>query len=758
MPEAIEPLKDSLGLKTLAESGQPPQRRVSKAKDAISIVNAVIEANKARLTNESNIQGMINGWPPYKKADLKKAALLWASNFNTLEGRATISSACVPFYDLFGSTKYCMDIKPQEGSPEDRTTFGRVISEEMQRLVRGYKGWHANIWSMIWDFVAFGKGFLTWSGPDSFRFDRILHWKVKVPDGTQTDMEKLVMVVVEQDMSAADLWAMKGKSGWDNNALVQSIQQAAPNKDTQNPFDVAQAMAACDLAESVRIPVIKLAHLYYREFGGEWSHLVVDLAMIPKLQDNQTEPDDYKFLYTGWGIYDGVHEFMAPFFFEVTTGEWNALEGLAHQIFAHMQVNDRLTNKMVTGAFQRSGLVLQAQTEDARQKTSVVQVGNTTILPPGYQVQQGTIMADLEGPRMVREELRGIVSGNTGVFRPQVEKSQGNPMTAAEYTGRIQQSMVLSSSSVDRFYDQLDPFYDEFTVRVRKSDEKEAKEFRQRCKDRGVPDEFMKAKWDVRAMRAIGSGSQALRQQAYMLVAQFFPSLPDDGKRNLIDAIIAVLLDQSHVELFNPQTAKDKLPSDDMAFATVENNGLAAGGSAQRTPHQNDAVHAQTHLLAASQIAASLEQGADPQTVLSALERIGQHTATHIDPLAADPSRKDAYKLLNEQFTQLGATVDKIKGIVNQQAQQAQADQETLAKAQAVQAGTDPEMVLKAAKTQAQMGLKAQQVHHNMALKTEQARQDMALADATTAVKIQQDNAKHRQQMAQAAEKPKGGE
>lgn len=740
--------RDAMGMQTVSQTGQVPKSCVPDATDAVTIVNSIIEANKERLQEEMPVKGMLNGNPPYESSKLKRAGLDWMANFSTREGPAISTMAKTPFYDLFGATRTTMDVQTEWGNAEDRKAISRIISDELQTLITRYTSWHVNIWSMISDFVDFGRGFLTWNGPDTYKFKRVLHNKVQVTNGTSTDLDELEVILILQEVSAKALWRMSdsGKAvGWNEKSVVEAVSKAAPESITtgQDPFDVVRRMAEHDLATSVRIPSVELGHLYVREFNGKWSHIVVNAKFT---SDKKTETGATAELYRSIGLYQKVQEFLCPFFFEVGEGSWNGLKGLGHQIHPHMRVSDRLLCKGVSGAFIRSGIVLQPLTEAARNRIPVVQVGNVTVLPPGYTVQQATVMTDLESTTAMRRELGNIVAGNTGVFRPQVEKSQGNPPTAFEFNARLQQAISLSSSAVDRFYDQADVFCEEFYRRVlkaAKNGDEEAKGFVERCKAKGVPQEALeKTRW-VKAVRVAGSGSNTVRQQLYLTFAQLIlPMLPEDGRQNFIEATIAAFFDQNTVESWYPTDAKKKLPGDDEAFATLENSSLAHGGGAVRTPHQNDVVHAQTHLVGASQAAAGLQQGADPEQVLGAINAIGQHTAFHMQALAGDPTRKSVFKLLSQQFEELGKTVKNLQGIVASNQQQMAEQQQKMAEAQAIQQGTDPDMQIKAAKTAKTMELQTAKTQHGMALKTAKAQQDMALADATTAAEIRRQEQK----------------
>src|SRR6185369_11197472 len=113
-------------------------------------------------------------------------------------------------------------------------------------------------------------------------------------------------------------------------------------------------------------------------------------------------------------------------------------------------------------AFQRSGLVLQAQTGMSQQRMAAVQfTGYGSVIAPGFAVQQNNAFGDVEGPMVVSQDLDNRLDKNTGTYRPTFEKPQGNPETATAASARFSQMAQLSQSPVNRFYRQADSFFSE---------------------------------------------------------------------------------------------------------------------------------------------------------------------------------------------------------------------------------------------------------------------------------------------------------
>jgi hypothetical protein len=748
MPTTIQAGEtDSLGLQKISESGKAPRRRLTSAMDAYSTVEKLVRANDARRTMYSEVQGMFDGNAPWSASKLRAAGMSWCSNFNTMEAKSLRSQAGTPFYDLFNSTKFPIDVQTAFGAIdqiEDRSAYSRIISEGLRRLIRRYQPWHSNFWGMICDMIAFNKGFIMWQGPDTHAFRWVPQHLVEVPDDTSCDLDELDILQVRRYITVSALWTMAhGKHGWNQKLLYESARQASCSKgEPWDDIEVQRRMNENDMDVSSGAAKVELVELFVREFGSEprYSHYAIDRNMLTK----EPETRSRDFLFEMHSIYDAPEQFIIPYFFEVGNGGWNACAGLGKDIHALMKVNDRLACKQVDGAFQRLSIILQAMTAESVNKAALVNVGSVTVIPPGFNVQQSSLLGDITTAIAVRQDLKNIVAGNTGVFRPSIEKSAGNPPTATEMNLRYQQSTTLTSSAVDRFYDQHDVFCREFYRRVMRTVKdgsgrckREAKDFVEYCRVRGVPREALDKTDSISAMRSVGSGSTFLRQQSYMAVGQsFLPMMPEDGRLNYLEDTTAVMTDQALADRWFPQSAKRRMPSDDEAFATLENAAIRIGSPAIRTPRQNDVVHAQVHLLAGTQAVESMAQGADPATVLQFLSGIGSHVFTHLEPMEQDPTRKQVYTTLKDQWEGLAKVADGLKDELTREAQAQQESAQQQQQAQAVQQGNDPDIQLQAAVQQKKLELSEEKMRHQMGLRQKQSEQKMALADASTAADI----------------------
>lgn len=147
------PSQSTIALESLPEKGPAPKSRIGSAQQAREIVANLIHANAERNRQNAKIKGMMDGNRPFNPAALRNAGQSHRANVNFLEGKAAISSAMAPYYDLFTGANYYASIDCDYGDDEDRQRYSFIITEEFDRLLRDFRAFDFRMKSLIYDFV-----------------------------------------------------------------------------------------------------------------------------------------------------------------------------------------------------------------------------------------------------------------------------------------------------------------------------------------------------------------------------------------------------------------------------------------------------------------------------------------------------------------------------------------------------------------------------------------------------------------------------
>lgn len=740
---------DQLPLKTVSKNGVPPKTRMGSSREAVEIVQTVIDSNRERLRFWTRLKGASDGNAPYDSSKLRNAGQGARTNINFLEFGASVKAACVPYYELFsGSNLYC-DIKTDHGNDEDREWYSRVISEEFDWLLRQYDAFDYHMQRIIFDRVLYGAGFIFFDDTTDWRFRSINRARVLTLDGTEISARNLEVLVVRESFKVHWLWGkIKNRQaakdvGWNEETVLAAIQHAMPRVENNSGVlmdyeYIQQRIADHDIYEGVRSSTVQGAHLLIREFDGKVSHFIVPEDPL-SLKNGDNTPRS-EFLFKNIGRFENWNQALSTFFMETQDGSWNGAYGLGKEIFAPTEIKNRLVCSAIDNTFMRSGITMQARSATSFGKTSLIQLGNINVLPPDFDVQQATIFGDVDSLLNMDRSLEQKISSNTGVYRQKMDAPTGNPRTAEEVRLQFQNGAMLGNAAVNRFYLELDKLYREIyrrasNTKLKATDEgsKLALEFQKRCIAREVPKEALTKIGLIHAYRNIGNGSLFMKQQAIAQLASFYGALPESGKMNYLEDVVATTLGQSMVRRYVPKKEKSELPNDQQAEAMLENAAMKIGAPVLWTPTQNNVIHLQTHFLAASQALAGLEQGANPMDVYAFVDMVGQHGAQHLAAISQDPGRKNEYKILSTQWKQLASTTDQLGKMLQDRAleQQEQAQEMQIANAQAqqIEQGMDPESRIAMAKAQQEMGIKQAKSEQALAIKDVTARQKMAIAD-----------------------------
>lgn len=766
-PAPVNP-NNELPLANITPEGTPPTRRIANAAAAQDLVQRLIQADRERARFNSKIQGMFDGNPPFSATALRNAGQAYRCNVNFLEGKASQDAALTPYYNLFSGSKYFAEVRTEWGNgPEEATRWSNIITEEFDAMLRSYEEFVFNMNSMLYDRIGFGKGYLIWPDKKGWWFNYIPHHKVLVPDATKASLGRLEVLVIRENYLVHQLWGYiknketAKKAGWNVSAVVDAIMNAMPDDVASNTNDadayyyVQDFMRDKDICESVRSSTVQAAHIYVREFSGKVSHCIVMENRTTFQQKNKVEP---QYMFEDYECYDKFRNAVAAFFFSTLGGSWNAASGLGRDIFSQIEIKNRLLCSATDNAFLRAGITLQAMTPEALAKTSLVQVGSLNILPDGYEVQQAQILGDVEGLLGMNNALDNILSSNTGVYKSRLEKPTGNPRTAEEVRLQFQNSASLGQSAVDRCYLELDWFYTEIYRRITMDGYKcpgeegdSINDFYRRCEERGVPVEAIKKVKYVRAQRSLGNGSIFMQQQAILSTGQLVPMMPEEGRSKWLSEAIAVNAGQDAADRWNPQPANRRATDQDWT-AMVENGTLKDGAPVVITPTQNNLIHAEIHLQAAAQAAASLKMGGNPAEVMTFLEMVGPHIAEHLQLLEGDKVREAEVKVLAQQWKELASITDQLRKQIGGAIQEQMAEQQN-GNVRVDRISTSYKDLPEDVKRQVEVGLGLQPGEesvsaaqenldirkHQAQLRTVKQGQDMVIKDVETAVKLKQE-------------------
>lgn len=748
----LPPCLDILNLKKPSVSGDAPKQRLSCPSKASAIVQALIYANRDRAQVDARVKGILDGNAPYSYEALLREGQSYRTNVNFREGEAMMSDAMTPFYDLFAESETYARIEVREEDAQKRAEWSRIVTEEFDALAKEWAGFDWNMQAVLFDMVAYGKGFAMWPDKTSWQFRGVRQSRVLVPDQTPSDPDQLEILIVRQAATVTELYspirdgARARSIGWNTNAVLKACQNAMPGNAHDDLELLQQELKNHDLYQMTRSSVVRIAHIFVKEFNGKVSHLIIEETN----GCTDGEKPEGVFLYKKIGRFDSFREVVAPVFYDIGDGTWHSIKGLAIKLYPFIEIKNRLNCSVLDNAFINLSVLVRPTSANAAEGAAIMQLGPLSVLPANMEVQQWGLAGRMEEGLAVERALTGKLESNLGQYRKPLLEKQGNPVTATQVTYDAAKEASLSKGAVNRFYVQMDMLFEQMYKRAANPNLISdgggqnccAVEFQKRCTDRGVPKIKLQKPKFVRATRNIGNGSIFLRQQTVLQTAQFLPMMNEAGRQAWLDDAIAVMAGTEAVARWNPKQEISQQMADEQAWAVMENAVLHMGAPVVWTQTQNNIVHAATHLKAAVDAINSMNPqnggGGDPAQVLGFLDAVGPHIAKHLQTMAKDPTQSSAYKAFSEQFKQMAAITDQLKKQVQQNMERQEMERaRTQQRQQQVLSDLQLDQIALKAKLDNQ-SLKTQEA---IRMKQEKHEQGLALADSSTASEIERRNA-----------------
>jgi hypothetical protein len=681
------------------------------------------------------VKGLVDGNAPYNPTVLKNNAQSYRTNVNWREAEGFLALALSAFYDLFVEAPTYAQVKVEGTNQELESQWGEALTEEFDRLQKADTGFDSLMQLSQHEMVMFGTGPVMWEDADSWKAISCKSGNLLLPEKALANVDEWELAIVRTAYPVGKIFKFienpdsASAVGWNVEAVRLAILNAMPEnlRSNQGSFSwefLQQSIRNNDLFFSASCNVVRVAHVFCREFSGKITHCIV-----PEL----SEQEGGDFLFRKIARFEKWSEIICPFYFDKGDGFHHSIKGLGIKMYGGLEVKNRLKCSVVDGAFARTQVMLQPMSAGNEQAAALIQLGPYVQLPAQYQVIQHSLAAALDAPLAVDRDIEITLQSNLSQYRQRIDKPEGNPRTAREISATVAQSAQLGKTQMNRYYQQLDGFFGERFRRATRNStgaDADAKAFRKRCLARGIPEEaFERAK--VTATRVVGQGSPMLRQQVLSELMSMIQMLPEEGRIALLRDWLASRVGHAKAEAYIPTQAPSPEMQDQKALAWLENAALKVGGTVIRTATQNDLTHADVHMTAAGQALESLSQGGNPMEVLDFVNHVGEHLARHLQGLAGDPARRSEYAQFSKQFKELSSTVEKLQESIKTQMQQGQQEQQANAPVE-----QNPELQAKLQAAAVDLKIKQEKADQAMQLKAAKTHQDMALKDVKTAADL----------------------
>jgi hypothetical protein len=700
MTSSPEPL-DLKGVDLI--TGTAPKERVADVHAARSIYLSLKKADEGSSRNRALIDGMFNGTPPFNANDLREVNQADRTNLDFGEAAAIKEQALAGYYDLTNSVDMLARVKTSYGTPEQSAEWNDIISEEFHRVLREWKEFEFNHQRLSDIFVSHGVGVCYFEDEIDWRYRVTGFNEFRIPRGTRANESEIEVATLERDFRADELYQfirdpeVARGLGWDVKTAREALKRACAQETTSTVGDWERLEVELKnndlLYGTAKSKVIRVVHMWVREFSGKVSHLIFLQDPLPNGRDGKK--NDEKFLFKKCDRFSSTTNCFVTFTYGVGNGTYHGIRGLGFKIYPHIQVINRLRCGLVDGALLSSSLIVQPSDSSSRalDDLTLTYYGPYALFPPGLKIVDKAVPNMQQNILPVINDMAMQMQNNTGAYQTRAVTPEGQSRTAYEVKAQLQKEAILTSSAINLFYHPWKRLLKEIYMRIsrrgytaKEPGGKEAIEFRKRCLKRGVPEEAIYRVYQVDPVRAIGFGSPQARTAAVDETMQIFGSLDEMGRLNLLRDRIAARLGQETVDRYLPAPPSALRPPVDAKIAVLENSSISNGSFIPVSPGENHFIHAQIHLQAANVLEqATLQGDNDPQAAYKALSLLVAHLEEHVARLTEDLTRRDEVKVMIQRVQQLRAMANRVRDELQAQAenaakaQQAEADRQMTA-------------------------------------------------------------------------------
>lgn len=690
-------------------------------------------ADQPRGENRSQINALANGSPPYTEDEVNENNI--KTNVNFLECTKLLLDARRQFTNGFIKPGYFFNVNLECGAKHKRHEWAKVISREINRIMKGSLKYLECLRSQFAGVVLHGVGPSYWVDRERWMPEAIGIEDVLIPSGTLLSMDNLQHFAIFRQLTAAQLWKLtqgpRLDPGWQIDVVNESLKEALKDANKQvgipdfyTPEKIEENFKQdLGLYSSDAIPTIDCWDFYFwndsKKQSG-WNRRII-------LESTENKGDG-KFLYDpGDRVF--AHNLSQILHFQfgdlsaVPPFRYHSVRSLGYLVYAVCHLQNRLRSKFMDHVFESLMQYFRVNNQDEIQKLRKVDLVNygvipndLTFVPPQerWQVDQALVESGIEYNRMLIGENSSPFTADTNYDR------RTGKETALRTAMKAQAASQMVSALLSLAYEYQEHQYQEIARRfcIKNSKDPDVRKFRLCALKGGVPPFALDVtNWKLDAERVLGGGNKIIEMQQAQQLMQARPLYDPESQRLILrDFTLAATDDPGRTEQLVPLEVNQL--SDSKHDAQISVGTLLAGLKITPKSGMNVQEYIEVWLESLGQMVQENQQKggmASPDRIKGYMN-IAQHISQYIAILAQNPAEKPRVK-------QYGDALGQIMNLVKAFQQRLQEMQKKRMKAMQGangNGGPDPKDMVKAQTMMQMAKMKMQQAQASHAMRTQQ--------------------------------------
>lgn len=716
--------------------------------DVLKIVTNIEDSMLPRSCDRALIDGQFNGSRPFSAQEEKDFQIQVNANF--LEGYKIAQAAILQMNSALLFKERYFNARCLKGKATKRREFSEKFTINLHKpLKRGRSG--KRFFYLMQNrnsaLTLHGVGALWWANGFAWQPKFVPLDDLLIPTDTPLEMsDGLGYFGINSWLTPYQFWQMTQQEksvGWNKElcrevlSCLQGIQGYGPDYwDKPEKMESLWKQRSAYL-NSDAVPKIKITTFYNQNDKGKWFRKVI-------IRENQAVgiAGQFKdeFIYETKEPFSGsideiIHlqfgdgSVVAPF-------KYRSVRGLGVLLYSLIELMNRLRCQFTQSVFTDLLPLLRVDNPTDRDRPRMLQMQNYGVMDQGVRFvpKEERHQPNYNLVETAMSEFRQLMSENSASYVQDIDTGGSKEMTLGEAQIRLQSVNKMVASMLMGAYEQEVFLYEEVLRRFlsKTSSDPEVKEFQERCRADGIPDELMAVDaWQIDITRAFGSGDQTLAQQEVTALMGIQQQLDPESQRTVRRQYIATMTRNPDLaDELVPEEPQQTTPATKAADEVFPNLMMVVPTTIRSELERSEFVEA---LLAkAGAVVQQISQTSNVGTMeqVAGLANTLEYIKANIQILSQDPNEKDFVTAAQKQ---VGVLENAVKGFAQrlQEQQPASEDPKVIAEAQAIMA-----------KTQA-----------NIEAREQEFQQKMAQQQAKFDLQMQQKMEQHQLQMQQEIEK-----
>lgn len=676
-----------------------PKHIVSTVQGARSLFERTRQQHLARIQLYAQIEGLIEGNPPYDYEELAQKKLDHIANFNPLDANAVYEKSALLYWNALQQSETLCSITIHDPSPEARHA-ANIMAKHWTDVVKLWPSFYTAYNTLTGQLVKLGLSPVLWSDERDWRWRTIETSKFYVPDQTQSDVELLTYVFVESYFTVQYLWQVyedykkykasqendesskedyESKSPWKIEELERLLLFFANTYAKSNNMesfmdlmDLQQRIQNLDLTyDTIFSDSIRLVSMLQQEYDEDKDEHYVSHYMFHRY----FEAGD--FLFCAGNAYDKLQDALLIFTASPGAITLHSNKGVGHKLFSIAQATMQLDCSTVDMAKWSATPILQGPANTTQDMQGVQLIPGVPTYIGSAQFVQNQLGANINQLVSTSTYLSNKLQMNIANSGddPSVPDADKGSMSIGEVRLRSFREFGIPKNTISHFYSQADVLIRNMFKRMYYSKPgypgyEYVKEWKRRCERDGVPPEMfdytaedlqdpltgIPQKFTVKASRIAGDGStlgRILGLQEYSALLGGNIGGPREQREFKREAILSIFgLDA--IPTFMQESDEGDERAGGASLAAVENAVMVGGQPVIVSPDNDHRAHFIVHMQKGMEIIQQLQQQQiTPVQASPVFEQLVPHTGEHFQLLAIDIFNRAFVEENKKAFEQL---------------------------------------------------------------------------------------------------------